>query len=344
MYVARLVIEEVRNLTPRDDRFVDPHVEARRELGLPVAGPEVASVISFQGVNGSGKTTLLDIIASLFIWLRACAKGRRRSKPSREVLVDAGLAAIELTDVPGSWSRFWIAVGEPDRVRRLVQGDRAWDTPAGRDPFFRAEFLSWFDEQATTAESGTHGFPNLVFLDAEGRYLRRLHPKELLQSTRAPGWMMVYQCSPEARGEGHVEGQMRQLALARPEMWRSLQRYVADVRPGLVLEETFDLDTLRPVFRRGSSRLFAHELTAGEKSLLVNAVIVLRQLVPGGIVLVDEPELHLHLSLIRPSLAALHELVRRLDGQLILASHAPEVWRYVEDRGLNVDLDGRGTS
>jgi predicted ATPase len=70
---------------------------------------------------------------------------------------------------------------------------------------------------------------------------------------------------------------------------------------------------------------------------------VLRFGSPGCVVLLDEPELHQHRSLMRGGLAALERLVvERLSGQLIVASHAPEVWDHLRGRRAWEDLEGRG--
>ncbi len=80
-----------------------------------------------------------------------------------------------------------------------------------------------------------------------------------------------------------------------------------------------------------------------EQALLITLVTVHRFSSPGGVVLLDEPELHQHLSLMRGSLATLEHLVVRLRGvQLIVASHAPEVWAHFRGAGALVELKGRG--
>jgi len=52
---------------------------------------------------------------------------------------------------------------------------------------------------------------------------------------------------------------------------------------------------------------------------------ITRWLRPGGIVLIDEPDLHLHSSLTTAFVAHLRRMVATKNGQLIIASHAPEL-------------------
>lgn len=65
---------------------------------------------------------------------------------------------------------------------------------------------------------------------------------------------------------------------------------------------------------------------------------VQRWLQPGGVVLIDEPDLHLHPSLISPLLAVLENIVTKREGQLIMSSHATDVWQRYETLGLRYPL------
>lgn len=67
--------------------------------------------------------------------------------------------------------------------------------------------------------------------------------------------------------------------------------------------------------------------------------MILRWLGPGGIVLLDEPELHLHISLMRGTLSVIDAMIsEEFNGQLMVASHAPEVWSYFRQSESLVDL------
>ena len=137
---------------------------------------------------------------------------------------------------------------------------------------------------------------------------------------------------------------MRGLALARKAEWAQLRAQLAGLLPGLTLLDDFDAATQRPRFQLNNGQVLTLDaLSAGEKALLITLVTVLRFSSLGGVVLLDEPELHQHLSLMRGSLAALEQLVvRERRGQLIVASHAPEVWAHFRGEGAMVELKGRG--
>jgi predicted ATP-dependent endonuclease of OLD family len=65
---------------------------------------------------------------------------------------------------------------------------------------------------------------------------------------------------------------------------------------------------------------------------------VQRWLQPGGVVLIDEPDLHLHPSLILQLLASIENIVAKKNGQLILTSHATDVWQRYDNLGMRIDL------
>nr|WP_255262679.1 AAA family ATPase [Proteus mirabilis] len=80
------------------------------------------------------------------------------------------------------------------------------------------------------------------------------------------------------------------------------------------------------------------ELSSGEHQILIMLFTIQRWLKPGGIVLIDEPDLHLHPSVIAPLLAAIENIVTNKKGQLILTSHSTEVWQRYEKFGSRIDL------
>lgn len=82
-------------------------------------------------------------------------------------------------------------------------------------------------------------------------------------------------------------------------------------------------------------------LSAGELRALTLLIRVVRGLRPGGILLLDEPEMHLHPAQLLGFLEILERQVLDADGQVILSSHAPQVWDRYRSLGLCVELGGR---
>jgi len=84
------------------------------------------------------------------------------------------------------------------------------------------------------------------------------------------------------------------------------------------------------------------DLSAGEHQVLILIYLITRWMQKGGVVLIDEPDLYLHPSLIDPFLSALEQLVVRRDGQLLITSHAVDVWQRYDNNGLRVALQLEG--
>jgi ABC-type molybdenum transport system ATPase subunit/photorepair protein PhrA len=113
--------------------------------------------------------------------------------------------------------------------------------------------------------------------------------------------------------------------------------------PHLKLLDTPDRRTLRPRFQLDDGKIvLLEDLSAGERAALIAFFTIARWLTPGGVVLLDEPELHQHLSMMRTNLAVIEDfVVRQMGGQLIIASHAPEVWDRFHAVRLLIDLNDR---
>ena len=83
-----------------------------------------------------------------------------------------------------------------------------------------------------------------------------------------------------------------------------------------------------------SKRRFGIEaMSSGEKGLILTCLIIAQTLDRGGIVLLDEPELHLNPAVCKEVLNFLvEEYAEPNDLQLIICSHSPEVLRVAFDR------------
>ena len=333
MRIERVIVRGLRALRARDDRLLDPR-------GAPLVA------ICLRGLNGSGKTTYLEALAQLWQWFRRCAQQRGFARPTgTPLLAEAQLMGALFTGLPGPRPRMWIACGQAAAMRDALatepdspysfHGDRVrWDTAV----------IDWWEEAFTRAETGLESpkvTPNFVWIEAENKHVPDLRPRELLTPRPAPSFAAVARYLPEARGPSHLEGLLRTLFLARRERWMALAAALSELRPGLTLLDRFDETTQRPLFQLASGEILSMDrLSAGERSLLINLAMILRWIGPGGIVLLDEPELHQHISLMRASLSVIDALVASPDiaGQLFVASHAPEVWDHFRRRDAILDL------
>lgn len=331
MRINRVIVRSLRALGDRDDHFsMDQQ-------------PWAAACL--RGLNGSGKTTYLEVLAQLWVWFRRCMKRRSWTEPSSDLLNEATLVAAHFTGLPGPQADLWLAWGHPEALSAFITEY----SPAGLFlsegvPTWDIDLLAWWDGEYTKAELGKAEIPNIVWIEAENKWMPELRDEELTRPGEAPPFAAVPRYLPQARGPSHLEGILLTLKVAEEERFKALQLWIAELLPGLALLSDFDTKTRRPLFRLNHSDtlLTADRLSAGERSVLINLTMVLRWLGPGGIVLLDEPELHQHLSLMAGSVAVLEEAVTRTGGQLIVASHAPEVWNHFRGRGAIIELVARG--
>lgn len=94
--------------------------------------------------------------------------------------------------------------------------------------------------------------------------------------------------------------------------------------------------------KKGVSHTF-DELSFGERQVFILIYNISRWLQPGGVVMIDEPDLYLHPSLVEPLLATLEQLVADKKGQLIITSHAVDVWQRYENQGMRIELPANQT-
>src|SRR5262249_40887471 len=70
------------------------------------------------------------------------------------------------------------------------------------------------------------------------------------------------------------------------------------------------------------------KLSSGEKQMLLLIGFLAATMRRGGIVLIDEPDLHIHMVMVQQLLSSIEAVVKERDGQLIVAAHSQEVWDW----------------
>ena len=84
------------------------------------------------------------------------------------------------------------------------------------------------------------------------------------------------------------------------------------------------------------------QLSMGEKRICQLCALAEGALKPGGLLMLDEPDVHLHPSQILGFMATLENLIQAKSGQLWLISHQEVLWRRYEELGTVVALSGEG--
>jgi ABC-type cobalamin/Fe3+-siderophores transport system ATPase subunit len=344
MYIHRIILRDVQNFVKEDILFYD-------ELWQK---PVTSALLL--GPNGAGKTTLLHIIKELWEcfgeWLRL---GDAIGKYDK-LLVNAGLIAIEIRQfevlltkqqsifTPGHIPQsVWLFIAKDrhyraelddfiDKVQSVVIGEIMHPDKGGSPQFENWENTLWFKKINEKKEalllglSGYDPLPNLVYFDADNRKI--FEPEGRMPEPRAESrykWLFMYK--GRRTWDNHIEYILRNMKLRNPDEFYAV---LADINQLLFPDkELLDLDDALRLNVRIKSSQHSHpisDLSSGEKQSLIITAMVSRWLMPGGIVLIDEPDLHLHISLQRPFIHTIKTIVESKQGQLIVASHSPEMW------------------
>ncbi|MBK8453442.1 MAG: AAA family ATPase [Thiofilum sp.] len=314
---------------------------------------ETATRILLSGANGCGKSTLLRGIAMLWsafgYWLH-----NRKHLPEKSVerrfLSMGGGFAIVVENLPfaetkslllafgeGHWSTN-PALVKPDYIA-LGEGSgfgRIYFHPSDYDPFLN----NWTRaRQKMLVSPQPSESPNILFLDAEER--RWVTPKYGLGEIKAENmeqrWLSSYRATEN--WDGQVESALLGMKIASEERFSKLVDNMNSFLSGkeILKEVILGENRLRIQLANGSTHGI-DELSSGEHQVLIQLYMVDRWMERGGIVMIDEPDLYLHPSLISGFLAQLENMVAERDGQLIITSHVPDVWSRYEAIGQRVLL------
>jgi energy-coupling factor transporter ATP-binding protein EcfA2 len=300
-----------------------------------------------QGANGSGKSTILESILTLWkFWGEWLEGAPPPSEHLRHYLanphVTGALAAIEIVGIPNAQA-LWIGIGHPDQWRALREAhpEAIFAGLVGMPPPYHwsLELPSgdWLEHRHRSL-AGSEPFPNIVYFPPEGRTISAPEkPRgEIIDMTQF-NWTAVYDPGVS------LDSILLTVKAQSPERFEECLRLV-----NLALEHRqkriigFGLKGRLVVEGRTTSGVsFQHaieELSSGERQLLLLVGFVVAFLRPGGIVLLDEPDLHIHIAMVDQLMETMERVVQERNGQLIVASHSTRVWEWFAREEERIEL------
>jgi energy-coupling factor transporter ATP-binding protein EcfA2 len=342
---------------------VGPLLERKIEFTDDWSG-EVNKRVLFSGPNGCGKSTALRAVATLWeaagYWLEQ-RKTLPRTNSAREWLQRWGGVAVVLVDtgLTGPENQpIGLIFGVTDwcEARMAERGDVLWlgesvarsGKPGNpkRDLFVPQG--DWLEHWSDARKKMILGFeptdlPNVIFMDAEER--RWIAPKrnvgEHLAEQPVLRWSPRYVATDDWRGQ--LEASLINLKVTRPKRFFQVLEELNLFLVGKKIESDIKPGENRLRVKLAGQRGQYHtldELSAGEHQVLIILYVIARWGEKGCLVLIDEPDLYLHPSLISGLLSRIEHLVDELGGQLLISSHVPDVWSRFESTGRRIDLGG----
>lgn len=319
----------------------------------------INSRILFSGPNGCGKTIILKSIAALWEATGYWLDNRKALPPKdsrRTWLQRWGGMGMILNDLPHTKSPvgiffckyyplsdlqekrpdvMWIGESVDSYTKlgtkktKLFIPDEEWLNNWAEA---RKKMILTFDKAETA---------NFIYLDAEQR--RWVSPKrnlcEILPDDPKLRWLVTYQVNEDWKGQ--LEASLLNLKTVKLHKYHDVIRDLNDFLAGKEIDPDVNPGENRLQVKIKGKRDQSHsidDLSAGEHQILIQLYLVSRWLEQGGIVMIDEPDIFLHPSVIPGFLAKLESLVEKRDGQLIITSHNPDIWKRYESNGMRIKL------
>jgi predicted ATPase len=316
--------------------------------------------VLFSGPNGSGKSILLKAVAELWQatghWLEKrtpLPANQSATSATKKWLQQWGGIAMILTELPFVTTKVGLVFGKQRWFQEIEQEfpEIQWlgEIKADQKDTFSlklpdTEWLTVWSEARSKLilTFDPANTPNMIYLDAEE--CRWVPPKRrvgrLLPDDSRLRWLVKYQVTEDWQGQ--LESSLINLKVTKlhayHEMIRQFNQFLQDKRIHHEVLPGNRLQVILPERRGHTHGLDA--LSAGERQVLIKLYLVSRWLEPGGIVLVDEPDLYLHPSLVEGFLATIETLVEKQPGQLLITSHLPSLWEWYETRDKRIELGG----
>ena len=335
MKVQQLFLRNVRSIKNLDLDFRDP--VTRKPL----------SRIVLAGANGSGKTTILE---SLYGLLAAAEKYGKGAIDYYSQLRDVAIpltAEIQLrvlfeVKLPNSLP-IVLSVSYGDKeisVTEISISEAA--SVGGHRPSLGDKQVQWlenlknaslFKQLASSVRSASERQGETIgsiLYFPHNRHLPSVPQGELGFEPKAYQWAYKYQASDEWKGstESYLFS-LNYLDLEDRDRKFPANRFsqtVAVVNAVLVGKQIARIEKGRVVIETDGGQTHSlDDLSSGEKQLVLLLIEITRRVVPGSVILIDEPEISLHPTWQRGLMAALDKIIEQYEAQVILATHSLEV-------------------
>jgi len=316
----------------------------------------IFSRVLFSGPNGSGKSLVFRAIAELWqatgYWLENREKLPHNNTSNRKWLEQWGGIAIILTELPFVSNPVGLVFGESAWLKQIEteHANLQWigEVVKNNKSILLLPQAEWFNQWSEARNKLIVSFepantPNMIYLDAEEcRWVsaKRRIGKILPEDSRSR-WLVKYQATEDWQGQ--LESSLVNLKAVELHKYHRLIRelnhclYGKEINHEIKRIEGKNRLQVNIHKKRGQSHLL-DVLSAGERQVLIKLYLVIRWLEPGGLVMIDEPDLYLHPSVVYSFLARLESQVEEKKGQLLIASHSPDVWNRYEARDQRVKL------
>jgi predicted ATPase len=197
------------------------------------------------------------------------------------------------------------------------------------------------ERYTTNRLGGRADLPNVVFLESEARTLSKIEEEySVIPEHETFHWLARYR--PTTRREGSLQNYLFTLKAVHEEKYHqivtTINGFFRDKKISGFHQATADL----MITTKSGQTHPVHFLSSGEKQILLMIAFLVREFRPRGIILLDEPDLHLHVSMRNAFVSYLKRMIRDRHGQLILVSHAPELWQHFT-QAQRVELWDRST-
>ena len=339
MKIHRIILKNVRNFVDFDYTFED---------GWTGKIPEALLLI---GPNGSGKTTILDTIAELWQLFFYFLQETEPVKVPKGILALPGIViAIGITGIDDQST--WILYRGKDTPKlsgfpQIHPSHRIYASQTyAHGPTLSIKYaapeetdfssspttkqLEWQQRWSTMLTENMLGklqnLSNIVYFQSDSRQLLPVEEKFSIQpEPEEYRWLARYE--PTISRKGSLQNYLYNLKVVDETTFQQIVDEANEFVTGKQLNG-FDRRTgdLMVKMENGNEHSI-NDLSSGEKQVLLMLATITRWLRPGGIVLIDEPDLHLHPTLTTAFVSHLRRMIKEKGGQLIIASHATELWQ-----------------
>lgn len=333
--------------------------QAIRDLQLPrdgLAWSGFPDTVVFGGINGSGKTTLLELI---FLALKLTSHGKGLGRAHKVwdtehfVFSDQTelLISFEVTFEDGQSETNCFVLGKLPFVESVLEIGKVYRGAIFAEPseedFFRLSIAQYNrgvhrlpPQIRELQKKNSREFPSVIYLPSSGRTL--IVPGSSMKSAGKlkKRWQFLNKWERPSKWDVSLE------AFLYSARWEDLNAK-EEGRPEEAINFKPYADTFKEVtqgrkeliWQRGEllvkvvSTKETHRLemlSAGEKQLLLILGEIRQHWTPGSIVMIDEPELHLHESALSRLWLTLQKWRDEFGGQLIVATQSPHLFSLAE--------------